>query len=896
VEGDLDPLHEAERVSRYEIVRKLGEGGMGVVYQARDTDLGRFVALKFITHRYMSAPESIARFRKEARAISALNHARIATIYGIDETDDAKFLVLEYLPGGTLRQKLLARKASGQRASLQECLGWTMQIAEGLAHAHEHGIIHRDIKSSNVLFTEDGQLKIADFGLAKMSSREVAAIGYEAETISGRALGTPYYMSPEQARGLEVDERSDIFSLGVLLFESIAGEFPFRGTETPVVLHEIAYAPTPSLGAFRESVPEALQKVIEKMLQKDPDRRYQSARRLLTDLRTVSAGMDSNSPISLVETVTMANAPRARRRRLGKVAAAALVLGLLATGAAVPPLRHRAAEWLFPQPIPAEKRIAVLMFDNIGGDPSMQPFCDGLMEDVASAITGLGRFQVALNIVPPSEVRKANITSVRDAGRILGANLAVTGSVRRTGNDVDGWIGLSDTRTLRQLRSERIHAEWPELTGMQTQVLDMVARMLELELQPKVSQSLSEGNTKVPAAYKSYVEGLGYLYRYDQPEKIEKAIESLQRAVSADPQYALAYVGLAQALRFRYDLLKDTRLLDTALEDASRALALNDKLAPAHTAMGMIQADKGEHARAESEFRNALMLDPKNADALRELATTYGAMGRKDLAEATYKRAIELSHDDWWNWKQLGVFYFINQRFSDAERCFREVVRLTPDSAKAYSNLGGAYAAMGRVDEAVAQFKKSLSLSLTSDASNNLGYIYYWQGHYAQAAEQFLNATRIAPGNALFWGNLGDAYRWDPTLAVKAPETFRHAIDLAQREIAVNPRDGQLHSKIATWWAALGARKEAASEIERAVETAPGDGLVHFNAALVYEQLGQRARALDALRAAVRAGYPPAEIRKTRLLTNLRGDPRYPSVVNPGKSAPITTNSQGEKP
>ena len=247
-----------------------------------------------------------------------------------------------------------------------------------------------------------------------------------------------------------------------------------------------------------------------------------------------------------------------------------------------------------------------------------------------------------------------------------------------------------------------------------------------------------------------------------------------------------------------------------------------------------------------------------------------------------------MSHD-WWNWKQLGVFYFINQRFSEAERCFREVIRLTPDSAKAYSNLGGAYAAMGRVNEAVAQFKKSLSLSLTIDASNNLGYIYYWQGHYARAAEQFRNATRIAPGNALFWGNLGDAYRWDPTLAVKAPETFRHAIDLAQREIAVNPRDGQLHSKIATWWAALGARKEAASEIERAVETAPGDGLVHFNAALVYEQLGQRARALDALRAAVRAGYPPAEIRKTRLLINLRGDPRYPSVVNPGKSAPITT-------
>jgi serine/threonine-protein kinase len=317
-------------------------------------------------------------------------------------------------------------------------------------------------------------------------------------------------MSPEQASGREVDQRSDIFSLGVLLFESIAGEFPFRGTETPEVLHEIAYAPTPSLGAFRGSVPEALQIVIEKMLKKDPALRYKSARQLLTDLRAVRWCIDSNAPFSSSETVTianagtMANAPRPRGRRLVIPAMAALTLALLATGAAVTPVRHRAAEWLFRRPIPAQKRIAVLPFTNIGGDPSMQVFCDGLMEDVTGALTGLERFHVTLNVVPPSEVRKENITSAKDAGRILGANLVVTGSVRRTGKDVDMWIGLSDTRTVTQLRSETFHARWPELAGMQFEVQDKVARMLELVLQPAASQSLSAGNTTVAAAYRSY--------------------------------------------------------------------------------------------------------------------------------------------------------------------------------------------------------------------------------------------------------------------------------------------------------------------------------------------------------------------------------------------------------
>lgn len=564
-------------------------------------------------------------------------------------------------------------------------------------------------------------------------------------------------------------------------------------------------------------------------------------------------------------------------------AAAVLALGLLA-GVLVPSARHRVAGWVYQRPIPMEKRVAVLLFTNIGGDPSNQALCDGLFEVVSNALTRLEQFHGALLVVPASDVRRESITSTGEAGRVLGANLAVTGSVERvSGNRVQVMISLSDTRTVTQLRTETIQAQSPDLAAIQDQVVQKVARMFELALQPEAVQSLNAANTAVPAAYPLYVEGLGYLRRYDQPENIGKAIASFQKALALDPHYVLAYVGLAQAFWRQYDLLKDTRSIDGALEACSRALALNDQLAAAHIAMGMIQAGKGENQRAESEFQIALKLDPLNADAYRELATTYSAMGRADQAEATYKRALELRHDDWWSVKQLGVFYYNNGKFSEAERRFREVVRLTPDSAKAYSNLGVTYANLGRDAEAVEQLQKSLSLGVTGDGYNNFGYIYYWNGDFARAATQFEKAVEVAPKNSFFWGNLADAYRWDPAQATKAPDTYRHAIELAQREITVNPRSG-LHSWVATWWAALGSRKEAAEEIGTAIDLAPRDGFVQFNAALVYEQAGQRDLALRALRSALDSGLSPNQIRKSPVFKALRQDPHYQRLIQSANS------------
>ena len=284
------------RVSNYEIVEKLGEGGMGVVYRARDTTLGRFVALKFLPPRIVSSPEQIARFRREARAISALNHPHIATIHGMEQEGEFIFLILEYLPGGSLRQKLTARKTSRERLSSDEAVDWTIQIAEGLAHAHEHGIIHRDVKASNVLFTAEGQIKIADFGLAKIAAAASAGAEGGDLTSSGHAIGTPPCMSPEQAQGREVDRRTDIFSLGVVLFEMIAGELPFHAPNTTAMLHEVAYTPAPPLSRFRNGVPDDLQTIVSRMLEKNADSRYQSMNDVLAGLRSLKDRMESGPP------------------------------------------------------------------------------------------------------------------------------------------------------------------------------------------------------------------------------------------------------------------------------------------------------------------------------------------------------------------------------------------------------------------------------------------------------------------------------------------------------------------------------------------------------------------------------------------------------------------------
>jgi eukaryotic-like serine/threonine-protein kinase len=866
-------VHVPPRVSHYDIVRMLGRGGMGEVYLARDLDLDRLVALKFLHADIVQSAEKLARFHTEARAISALNHPYIATIFAIEETGGLRFLVLEYLPGGSLRDRLDARRAAGETLPAHEAAAWGLQIAEGLAHAHRHEIVHRDIKASNILFTDEERIKITDFGLAK-----ILAVGAtESNTASGCLMGTPVYMAPEQARGLPADKRSDVFSLGVLLFEMYSGKTPFQAPDMPSLLHQIVFAPAPPLRGLRPEVDDRVAAVVERALAKSPDDRYQDAGELARDLRQ-ALGLSGPEFISNPETVTLWPAPR-RVRRKPAILVAAVLAAAMALGGVAYEVHRRTAAATRLHALPDQKRIAVLPFTNVGGDPANLPLADGLMEFVSNSLTRLEQFHGTLLVTPASDVRREGVLSAGDAGRKLGVNLAITGSVERIGPaDVQVFINLVDTATVTQLRSESIRAKLADLLPLQEGVVGKIARMLELAFQPQRSQQLSYGNTAVPAAYPHYVEGLGYLRRYDRPQNIDNAIASFRRALTLDPTYVLAYAGAAQAYWRKYDLAKDEESIEEALRHASQALALNDQIASVHVTMGMIRNGKGQHEMAEKEFRAALSLDPLNADAYRELANAYEAMGRSPDAEATYLKAIELRKDDWWSVKELGVFYYRHGRYPEAESRMLEVTRLTHDSAKAYSNLGGVYLAMGKTAEAETQFKRSVAIEPNANAYSNLGTAYFYARRYPEAVEAFEKATQLNQTDSRFWMNLADAYRWTPALSAKAAPTYRRAIGLIEKEIAVNPRDAGPWSRVAMAHASLGEHKQAIAEIEKALELAPGDGFVHFRAALVYEQAYQRERALREAETALKANRLH-ELMNAPPLEELRKDPRFRALV-----------------
>jgi serine/threonine-protein kinase len=854
------------RVSHYEIVRQLGQGGMGVVCLARDLDLDRLVALKFLPPNIGRDPEQLARFRVEARAISALNHPHVATIHGIEETGDYRFLVLEFLPGGTLREKLDERAAAGEVLPLATAVEWGLQIAQGLAHAHRHGIVHRDIKASNVLFTEERSVKIADFGLAKI----LAAARPEVNTRSGALLGTPVYMAPEQARGQAADERSDVFSLGVLLYEMVAGSIPFHGSDTPSLLYAIVHSPAKPISELRPGVDPRFAAVIARALRKDPAQRYQNAGELARDLE------GARTPLP-IDTVTIGHAVPLRSRRWP--VAAAIVL-CIAMGGGI------AYKLSLPAPpeasltMPARKSIAVLPFTNVGGNPANVPLVDGLMELVSNSLTSLEKFHDSLVVVPAADVRKENIQGARQAGSVLGVNLAITGSVERLGaDDVQVFLNLVDTRTVTQLRTESIRARLTDLDALQDGVVEKVARMLELAMQPERRKAIQPGNTAVPAAQPHYVEALGYLRRYDRPQNIHNAIAAFERAIAIDPGYAMAYAGAAEAWWRRYDHSRDPAAIDSALANASKALSLNDQIASVHVTMGTIRAGKGENELAVQEMRAALRLDPLNADAYRELGAVYEAMHRNSDAEATYRKAIELRREDWWSIKQLGVFYYRTNRYPEAERAFLDVIRLNSDSAKAYSNLGAVYLAVGRFSDATKQFERSLAIEPNVNGYSNLGTAYFYDGRYADSVPLFEKAVQLVPSDSKLWLNLADSYRWTPSLAAKAPETFRHAIDLLEKEIVVNPRDAQLRARLATARASLGEARQAIEEIERALQMAPTDPVVHYRAALVYEQAGRRDRALREVETSLRLRYRLLEIQRAPPLAALRQDPRFRALV-----------------
>jgi serine/threonine-protein kinase len=853
-----------KQVGRFAVRARLGAGGMGEVYLAEDTVLKRRVALKRVPPALHSDPQYRQRLLKEAERASGLDHEHIAAIYDVLEADGDAFVVMEHVEGVTLRDRMR------EPLSIEEGVSLAAQCAEALAAAHEKGIVHYDIKPENIMLTPKGRVKILDFGIARHLPAPDRPTTSES-TDEGRFRGTPAYMAPEALLGRAPDARADLFSLGVVLYEALAGRHPFLdetfAATTDRILHE---TPAP-LGELNRQVPPELERIVSALLAKEPAGRYASAAALLADLRTLERG---ESPRPVVRRILSRWPVPAASAAVGILT---LLVGLV-VWESLPALKQSVRRQLRLVSVPEQKHVAVLPFAVLGGGGEESAFAGGLTETVSAGLTRLTE-RHSLQVVPASEVRSRGVTTFDQARREFGVNLVITGSLQFSGPTVRVNYVLADARSRRQIHADTITAAAHDSFAVEDRVLDGVLTALEISLHPGERTVMSEHGTREPAAFASYLRGRGYLQDYAKAENIESAIVAFSASLEKDPQYSLAHAGLGEAYWQKYLLTRDSEWVQPALEACQRAVSLKGGESAGHACLGVVYNGTGEYELAVQQFRRAVELEPTSDAAHRGLAAAYQRLGEPREAEETYRRAIALRPQYWAGYSWLGVFFYFQGRYSEAAEMFRKVVSLAPDNSRGYSNLCAAEAGLGRYAQAIEACERSAAIRPTGGAFSNLGTAYFYLRRFEEAAQAYQKAVTLEPKEYLWWGNLGEAQYWVPGKRAAATAAYGHAMLRAQEALAVNPRDSRALGYLGYYQASVGDERAALATLQRALSLDPDNPELRLNAALTYNKLGREDQALDWLTKALAAGLPPPVLRDNPFLDNLRADARFTELL-----------------
>jgi serine/threonine-protein kinase len=777
------------KFGRYEIRSKIGEGGMGEVYLALDTRLDRQVALKILPPELATQHDRMRRFVQEAKAASALNHPNIITIYEIDETASGHFIAIEFIDGLTLRER-----ESKQALTLSESLDVAVQIASALVAAHDAGILHRDIKPENIMVRRDGIVKVLDFGLAKLTEpRSAASIDPEAPTRAnvktdpGVVMGTAIYMSPEQARGLPLDARTDIFSLGIVLYEMVAGRLPFEGANRNEIMASVLGDKEPQpLTRYSSEVPSELGRIVSKALRKNPDERYQTIKDLLLDLKSLqqqleferklnsSAAPDTAAALSAPATQSVVRAPTVepaitaaptiqassaeyivrgfKRHKWATALALLIVIGGLIAAAIY--LHARNSET-------AIESIAVLPFENQNKDPNDDYFSDGVTENIINSLSQLPNLKVMARTTVFRY--KGRETDAQAIGKQLGVAAVLTGKVLRQGDTITIQADLIRISDGSEIWGDKYTRKLADLFAVQGDLAKEISDRLRLQLSGVDRQRLTKQATNNTEAYELYLKGYHSLLKFTD-EGIAKSREYFQQAIDKDPNYAAPYAGLAEAYLDSTSTMDSAEASMNAKRAAQKAIALDPSLAEAHYALALVSFQYDlDWPASEREFQQAIKLNPNYAMAYDWYGYFLGMLGRFDEAHAQYKRGLELDPLSLPFNADLAACYYWERRYDDAIAQFNKTLEIDPTFPPALQFLAQTYAALGQYDKALEVFARSNSAATTFGTQGNIGYVYARSGRKVEAervladVQARLRSGRVASEElALVYTGLGD--------------------------------------------------------------------------------------------------------------------------------------------
>jgi serine/threonine-protein kinase len=852
--------------SRYRIEGLLGSGGMGAVYRAQDVELGVPVALKIIRSEILADPTTgrdfELRFKQELLLARKVTHQNVLRIHDLGESSGIKYITMPFVEGSDLHA-VLARGP----LPIDRVLSLARQIASGLAAAHEVGIVHRDLKPQNILVDGSGHAYISDFGLAK--SYEASAVGL---TRRGEFLGTPKYVAPEIVEGTPADHRSDLYALGLILYEMASGALPFSGDSVMELLMQRVRKPPRDLREVAPAVPEYFSRIVMRCLAKDPSARYGSAADITADLDAARAPSSKGTAGQSVS-ITL---PIPTRR--GWVIGALVVL-LMAGALAIPAVRSRifggpaAAEGIPPASV--QRLVAVLPFRVTGKAEHLEYIGTGVAEGLTAKLYGM----TALTVAPASAVERADVEQPLDrVAQALGSNLIVSGTVQEGGGRIAINVNLDEPLAGRHVWTQQFMGDPKDILTLQDQIFAGLMKALEVTVTSAEQARIVSRPTGNFAAYDLYLKGRNAMRGQQDRRNVEAAAKFFEEALQADPRFALAFAGLADATLQMYRETSDRLWAERAVYAAQQGKSIDPGLVEVQLAAGNAYLATGRVNEAIAELNRALELAPNSDEAHRRLAAAYRAAGRVDEAVASYQKAIEVNPYYWLNHNALGATFWGIGDYERAAAAFRKVIELEPKNVNGYNDLGAFYLQTGQYAEAAATFEQALALLPTPEAYTNLGIAYAWQGRFKEALEPYAKAVALSPDYHGWHSNLGDGYRWvgEP---VKARAAYDQAIALAYRALQVNPSDAQTRSFLGTYYAKKGDLAEGLKLVREAGAGDPNNVTIVYNIAVVQALGGQDDRAIEVLQNAFKAGYPPRFAQDDPDLKQLATNARFRALV-----------------